>query len=100
MSDANTASDGMTEDNVWAYPNPVKPEYTGPVTIRGLEDGASVRIVTSSGYLVDQGTASGGEYKWYAQDRDNHRVASGIYMVLVATADGDKGVVCKVAVVN
>ena len=100
LSDANTASDGMTKDNVWAYPNPVKPEYTGAVTIRGLEDGVRVKIVTSSGYLVDEGTASGGEYKWYAQDRDNHRVASGVYMVLVATATGDKGVVCKVAVVN
>jgi hypothetical protein len=100
LSDANTASDGMTEDNVWAYPNPVKPEYTGPVTIRGLEDGATVTIVTSSGKLVNKGTASGGEYKWYAQDMDNNRVASGVYMVLVATAAGEKGVVCKVAVVN
>ena len=100
MSDANTASDGMTKDNVWAYPNPVKPEYTGPVTIRGLEDGASVTIVTSSGKLVNKGMASGGQYKWYAQDMDNKRVASGMYMVLVATASGDKGVVCKVAVVN
>ena len=57
-------------------------------------------IVTSSGKLVNKGVASGGQYKWYAQDMDNKRVASGMYMVLVATASGDKGVVCKVAVVN
>jgi hypothetical protein len=27
-------------------------------------------------------------------------VASGIYMVVTATADGNKGTVCKIAVIN
>lgn len=100
MSDANTASDGMTKDNVWAYPNPVKPDYVGPVTIRGLVNGSTVKIVTSNGVLVNEGTVSGTEYKWYAQDLDSKRVASGVYMVEVATPEGEKGVVCKIAVVN
>lgn len=100
MSDANIAIGGMNENNVWAYPNPVQPDYTGPVTIRGLESGASVLIVTPDGRLVSRGTASGGIYKWYAIDASNRRVASGVYYVLVASADGEKRLVCKVAVVN
>ena len=93
-------SNGMTKDNVWAYPNPVRPGYAGAITITGLESGATVKIVTSNGTLVNEGTASNGEYKWYGIDRNGKRVASGVYMVEVATSEGDKGVVCKIAIVN
>lgn len=93
--------EGMTNDNVWAYPNPVRPDYRGAITIVGLDDDADVKIVTSNGTLVNQGRASGGEYKWYGIDQNSgKRVASGVYMVEVATATGEKGVVCKIAIVN
>lgn len=94
------SSNGMTKDNVWAYPNPVKPDYTGAITITGLENGASVKIVTSNGMLVNEGTANNGEYKWYGMNREGKRVASGVYMVEVATSEGEKGVVCKIAIVR
>ena len=94
------SSNGMTKDNVWAYPNPVKPDYSGAITITGLENGANVKIVTSNGVLVNEGTASNGEYKWYGINRDGERVASGVYMVEVATSEGEKGVVCKIAIVR
>jgi hypothetical protein len=100
MSDANTAAEGMTKNTVWAYPNPVKPDYTGAITIVGLEEDADVKIVTSNGTLVEEGRASSGEYKWYGLDKNMKRVASGVYMVEVATSAGEKGVVCKIAVVN
>ena len=94
------SGNGMTKDNVWAYPNPVKPDYTGAITITGLENGASVKITTTNGVLVNEGTASNGEYKWYGMNKDGKRVASGIYLVDVATANGEKGVVCKIAIVR
>ena len=94
------SSNGMTKDNVWAYPNPVKPDYSGAIIITGLENGASVKIVTSNGVLVNEGVASNGEYKWYGINRDGKRVASGVYMVEVATSEGEKGVVCKIAIVR
>lgn len=93
-------SQGMTKDNVWAYPNPVRPGYTGPITITGIKNGATVKIVTSSGSLVNEGTANNGQYKWYGLDLNGRRVASGVYMVEVATSEGEKGVVCKIAIVN
>lgn len=96
----SNADEGMTKDNVYAYPNPVKPEYNGAITITGLDDNADVKIVTSSGALVNEGKASNGQYKWYGLDRDGKRVASGIYMVEVATAEGEKGVVCKIAIIR
>ncbi len=100
MSNATTAGEGMTKDNVYAYPNPVRPGYVGAITITGLDDDADVKIVSSNGTLIEEGRASGGEYKWYGLDQQSRRVASGIYMVEVATSEGEKGVVCKIAVVN
>lgn len=94
------SGNGMTKDNVWAYPNPVKPDYTGAITITGLENGSNVKIVTSNGVLVNEGTANNGEYKWYGINRDGKRVASGVYMVEVATSEGEKDVVCKIAIVR
>lgn len=96
----NSSEDGMTKDNVYAYPNPVRPDYKGVITITGLENGAYVKIATSNGTLVNEGTASSGTYKWYGLDKDGKRVASGVYMVEVSTAEGEKGVVCKIAIVN
>lgn len=93
-------SQGMTKDNVWAYPNPVRPGYTGPITITGIKNGATVKIVTSSGSLVNEGTANNGQYKWYGLDLNGRRVVSGVYMVEIATSEGEKGVVCKIAIVN
>lgn len=93
-------NEGMTKNTVYAYPNPVKPDYTGAITITGLDEDADVKIVTSSGALVYEGKANNGQYRWYGLDRDGKRVASGIYMVEVATAEGEKGVVCKIAIVR
>lgn len=96
----SSQDEGMTKDNVYAYPNPVRPGYNGAITITGLDNDADVKITTSTGTLVSQGRASNGQYRWYGIDRKGKRVASGIYMVLVATSEGDKGVVCKIAVIN
>lgn len=99
-SDATQPSEEMTKDNVYAYPNPVTPEYTGKITIVGLSFNADVKIVTSNGALVNQGRSIGGSYQWDGRDLKGKRVASGVYMVQAATESGDKGVVCKIAVVN
>ncbi|MEE1385637.1 MAG: T9SS type A sorting domain-containing protein [Prevotella sp.] len=99
-SDATQPSEEMTKDNVYAYPNPVTPEYTGKITVVGLSFNADVKIVTSNGVLVNQGRSTGGSYQWDGRDLKGKRVASGVYMVQAATETGDKGVVCRIAVVN
>ena len=90
----------MTDDTVYAYPNPVNPNYTGPITITGLTLNADIKITTINGTVVAEGRSQGGLFLWNGQDKKGRRVASGIYMVHTATADGSKGVVCKIAIVN
>ena len=100
QSDATTPNEKMTKDNVYAYPNPVTPDYTDDITIVGLSYNADVKIVTTNGTLVNQGRSTGGSYRWNGCDLKGKRVASGIYMVETATEDGSKGTVCKIAIIN
>ena len=100
MSDASSPNNEMTKDNVWAYPNPVKPDYTGLITITGLSFDTDIKIVTTNGILVNQGRSNGGTYIWNGKDLKGQKVASGIYMVETATSDGSKGTVCKIAIVK
>ena len=99
-SEATQAAEEMTKGDVYAYPNPVRPDYSGPITITGLSQNADVKIVTTNGYLVAKGTSTGGSYIWNGRDMNGKRVASGVYMVMTATAEGKKGTVCKIAVIN
>ena len=100
MSDATTPSDQPSEDKTYAYPNPVKPGYTGSITIVGLSMNVDVKIVTTNGVLVAAGTSNGGSFVWDGKDKFGKPVASGVYMVESADEDGNNGVVCKVAIVR
>ncbi len=99
-SDAGKPSEEMNKDNVYAYPNPVEPDYTGLITITGLTFDADVKITSADGYIVAQGRSNGGFFTWDGCNEKGKRVASGIYYVVTATSDGSKGTVCKIAVIN
>lgn len=100
VSDATEPAEEMEKDNVYAYPNPVEPGYTGLITVTGLSFDADVKILSPSGKLVSQGRSNGGTYTWDGRDLHGNRVASGVYMVAVATSDGKSGVVSKIAIVR
>lgn len=80
--------------------NPVKPDYTGLITIVGLSQNADVKILTSNGRIVNEGKSNGGTYIWNGCDANGKKVASGIYMVATATNDVEKGTVCKIAIIK
>lgn len=100
ISDATKPNTEMTKDNVWAYPNPVEPSYTGPITVTGLSFDADVKILSSNGVVINEGRSNGGTFVWDGCDKKGRRVNSGVYMVVTATNNGEKGTVCKIAVIR
>ena len=100
MSDATEAAIEMVSDNTYAYPNPVVSGYDGLITVVGLARNSDVKIVSTSGQLVAQGRSNGGMFTWNGRDMHGRRVATGVYMVCAATSEGNKGAVCKIAVIN
>lgn len=66
---------------VYAYPNPVRPEYTGPIAIKGLVNDANVKITDMNGRLVYETTALGGQAIWDGNDYNGRRADTGVYLV-------------------
>lgn len=97
---ATDPAGSLSDDNIKVYPNPVRPEYTGRVSITGLMRDTDVKIVSASGYLVNSGTSVGGEYTWDGKNKGGKRVASGVYYVLAADAEGNSGAVAKILVIR
>lgn len=99
-SDAAPASEDLS--NVYAYPNPVRPEYTGWITVAGLMDGTLVKISDSMGNVFYQGTSQGGILTWDGCDASGNRVKTGVYYVFASNSDGQtsSGAVAKILVVK
>ena len=74
--------------DVKAYPNPVRPEYSGYVTITDIPQGSLVKITDVAGNLVkDLGIMSGFEMLWDISDSNFNRVRSGVYHIMVSPAN-------------
>lgn len=86
--------------NVFVYPNPVRPNYTGTIKISGLMDDCNVKITDIEGNLVYETTSAGGTIEWDGTAFGSHKVASGVYMVFVTSEDGVETTVKKIMVVR
>lgn len=89
-----------TYSDIYAYPNPVKPGYSGTVQIRGLLSNSIVKISDESGNLAWEAKSAGGQIEWPLTTLNGTRVTSGVYLVHAATADGEFRAVAKILVIN
>ncbi|MEW5677437.1 two-component regulator propeller domain-containing protein [Flavobacterium enshiense] len=85
---------------VFVYPNPVRPGYEGTVKISGLIDNANIKITDIEGNLVYETTSEGGTIEWDTTAFGKHKVASGVYMIFIASEDGAETKVKKVMIVR
>ena len=100
-SDATGGKDAFGDKNsVYAYPNPVKHGYNGPIAIKGLVTNADVRITGISGNLVYSTTALGGQAIWYGKNFDGEQVNTGVYLVFCTNDDGSQKLVSKILVIK
>lgn len=98
VGEATEGSESYSD--VYAFPNPVRPEYNGRVTITGLMANSNVKITDVNGNLIYQGKSAGGQLTWDCRNRAGKRVAIGIYLVLSATPDSKESVVTKIMIVK
>lgn len=87
-------------DNVYVYPNPVRPDFVGTVKIAGLVSKANIKITDIGGNLVYETTSEGGTIEWDTSAFGKYKVASGVYMIFVASEDGSETTVKKVMIVR
>lgn len=86
----------LDENSIYAYPNPVKADYSGDIRVVGLTYDCNVKIVDAAGSLIYEATSTGGSFSWDGRDRKGDKVASGVYYVLTYDENGDEGVATKI----
>lgn len=86
--------------NVFVYPNPVRPGFEGTVKISGLINKANIKITDIEGNLVYETTSEGGTIEWNTKAFNKYKVASGVYMIFIASEDGTETKVKKVMIVR
>ncbi|WP_227686878.1 type IX secretion system anionic LPS delivery protein PorZ [Spirosoma arboris] len=89
-----------TLESLTIFPNPVRPDFNGTVGINGLTENATVKILDAGGQLVYETKSQGGSATWNLRDYRGRQVQTGIYLVVVVTADGSEGLRGKLAVVR
>jgi streptogramin lyase len=91
---------GTTNTEVVAYPNPVRPGFSGYVGIKGLVEDALVRITTVDGSFVTELIAEGGQAVWDCTTLDGQKVRPGIYLVFISTYTGTERYATKILIMN
>lgn len=97
---SDAAEDSGVYSNVYAYPNPVKENYNGLITITGLIANTQVKITDLNGNLIYQTVSNGSIATWDGKDVHGRKVSTGIYMAICANEDGTKSTITKIMVIN
>ena len=83
--------------SVKIFPNPVRPDFQGVLTVSGLRENTSIKITDTAGRLIYETKSNGGTASW---DLQNHRTTTAIYMVFCVAEDGSESFIGKLAVLR
>lgn len=99
-----TSEGGIVHDpDLLVFPNPVRPDYRGPIAIRGLAQDAEVKITDINGRLIFETTALGGQAIWDGNDFNGRRASTGVYLVFSSSSNSLRdpdAAVTKIMLVN
>jgi hypothetical protein len=87
-------------ENARVFPNPVRPEYTGNITIDGLAYNTNVKITDIQGNIVYETISEGGRAVWDGKRIDGARPASGVYLVFITNPDGSTDTTRKITFIR
>lgn len=93
-------SGSQSFSDVYSFPNPVREDYSGNVTITGLLKDSQVKITDISGNLVYETMSEGGQASWDLTTFNGHRVRTGVYLAFCSSDDGSESCVTKILVIG
>lgn len=85
---------------VSVFPNPVRPDFTGYVTVSNLMDNSTIQFVGPDQRVVKQLSSNGGICTWDCNDESGDRVAPGLYTIKAATAANEPQPVATVLILK
>ncbi|MBN1119310.1 MAG: hypothetical protein JXA77_19020 [Bacteroidales bacterium] len=101
ISYMGNSTEGASDfSNVLVYPNPIRPEYKGDITISGLVENSVVKITDVSGNLVYECVSLGGQAVWNGNNFYGERASTGVYLVFLSNEDGSKTHITKLLFIH
>ena len=113
---AGGSSPSNSLDEVYAYPNPVRPKFNlvnDKVKIKNLSNNVNIKITDVAGNLVAEAQSNtnlrfkgynleidGGTAYWNGKNLANRTVASGVYVVLILDLDNMETKVLKIMLIR
>ena len=91
---------GNNLEKLHAFPNPVRPGFSGNVTIDGLTAQANVKITDITGSLVFETISQGGSVQWDTTAFGKYKVRSGVYLIMVTTDDYTDTKISKLMIIR
>lgn len=95
-STATASEKSMHEITI--FPNPIAPNYNGPIAIKGLVENTIVKITSINGNLVYQTKSLGGQAIWNGKTNEGNKVATGVYLVFARDELGSEKAVGKIII--
>jgi hypothetical protein len=98
FSTATNFDNEMKEVKV--FPNPVRPDYDGNITIDGLAYDTNVKVTDIQGNILYETMSEGGRAIWNGKRFDGERPATGVYLIFVTDKNGKADDVKKVTFIR
>jgi hypothetical protein len=96
--DALQGKEGFSK--IYAFPNPVRQDFSGNISITGLMRDTHVRITDVSGNLVYETVSEGGMASWNLTNYNGDRVATGVYLIFCSGNNGKDSAVTKILIMK
>jgi len=90
----------VMQKELFIYPNPVPPGYSGTIAIKGLTANSTVKITELNGRLVYQTRSLGGQAVWNGKDARGRNITTGVYLVLVTDEQQQERAAGKIVFVS
>lgn len=90
VSFRSDASEGREDYSAaYAFPNPVRPDYQGMLTVSNLVEHSAVKITDAAGRTVYSAMSNGGTVVWNMKDANGRRVTPGVYTIFLNSTSSD-----------
>jgi hypothetical protein len=90
-----------TYEQMTVFPNPVRPDYNGPITLQGIRYNSDVKVTDAAGNVVYKTQSNGGTATWHGLNANGEKVPTGVYFFWTAmNVQGGENKVAKVLVIR
>lgn len=90
-----------TYEQMTVFPNPVRPDYNGAITLQGIRYNSDVKVTDAAGNVVYKTQSNGGTATWHGLNSNGEKVPTGVYFFWTAmNVQGGENKVAKVLVIR